>query len=106
MQIAFNDKAEFFVIDDLDPQKFYNSARNVEIAVWRLSQARDGVGGLFLISNEAAMPQNLSFEREFGKIIGHLDLLSKIVADKSNRTLVKVIQSLATAVFLPVAALR
>lgn len=108
IQTAFNDKTEFYVTDDLDPQKLYNSARNVEIAVWRLSQARDGDGdgGLFLISNEAAMPQNLSFEREFGKIIGHLDLLSKIVADKTNRTIVKMIQSLATAVFLPVAAFR
>lgn len=106
IQSAFNDKSEFYLTDDLDPQKLYNSARNVEIAVWRLSQARDGDGGLFLVSNEMAMPQNLSFEREFGKIIGHLDLLSKIVADKTNRTIVKMIQSLATAVFLPVAALR
>jgi len=29
-------------------------------------------------------------------------VLSKIVADKSNRTIVKVVQSLATAVFLPI----
>ena len=106
MQIAFNDKTEFYVIDDIDPQKLYNSARNVEIAVWRLSHTRGGDAGLFLMSNEVALPQNLSFEREFGKIIGHLDLLSKIVADKTNRTIVKMIQSLASAVFLPVAAFR
>ena len=106
IQSAFNDKTEFFMMDEIDPQKFYNSARNVEIALWRLSQARDGGGSLFLVSNELALPQNLSFEREFGKIIGHLDLLSKIVADKANRAIVKIIQSLASAVFLPVAALR
>jgi len=106
MHIAFNDRTEFYVIDDIDPQKLYNSARNVEIAVWRLSHAHYGEGGLFLVSNEAALVQNLSFEREFGKIIGHLDLLSKIIADKTNRNIVKMIQSLATAVFLPVAAFR
>lgn len=109
MQSAFNDKTEFYMTDDLDPQKLYNSARNVEIAVWRLSHARRADGNLFLLSNDAGKagePANLSFEREFGKIIGHFDLLSHIVADKSNRTIVKAIQSLATAVFLPVVAIK
>jgi hypothetical protein len=45
---------------------------------------------------------NLSSEREFGKIIGSLDVLSKIMADKTNRTVVKIIQNLATTIFLPV----
>jgi hypothetical protein len=109
LQSAFNEKSEFYMTDDLDPQKLYNSARNIEIAIWRLSQAHDAEGRLFLLSNDAGkaeQQQNLSFEREFGKIIGHLDLLSKIVADKSNRTIVKMVQSLATAVFLPVVLLR
>ena len=103
MQVAFNDKTEFFLLDELDPQRLYNAARNVEIAVWKLSAARMSNGDLYLLSNEtAASVRNLSFEREFGKIIGSLDVLSKIIADKDNRTIVKVIQSLATAVFLPV----
>lgn len=103
MQTAFNDKTEFFVLDDLDPQRLYNAARNVEIAVWKLSNTRTAHGEPFLLSNETTGPvRNLSFEREFGKIIGSLDVLSKIIADKENRTIVKVIQSLATAVFLPV----
>jgi len=103
MQSAFNDKTAFFVLDDLDPQRLYNAARNVEIAVWKLSNARTAQGELYLLSNELAGPvHNLSFEREFGKIINSLDLLAKIIADKDNRTIVKVIQSLATAVFLPI----
>lgn len=104
---AFNEKQEFFLVDDLDPQSFYNSARNLEITVWRLSNARAASGQLLLLSNAAAAedePQNLSFEREFGKLIAHCDLLAQIIADKSNRTVVKVLQSLATAVFLPVAS--
>ncbi len=102
-QTAFNGKTEFFVLDELDPQALHNAARNVEIAVWKLSNATAAGGGLFLLSNEAQGPvRNLSFEREFGKVIGNLDLLSKIIADKTNRTVAKVIQNMATALFLPV----
>ena len=103
IQTAFQDKTEFFVLDDLDPQTLYNAARNVEIAVWKLSNARTAQSELYLLSNDGAGPvANLSFEREFGKMIGSLDVLSKIIADKTDRTVVKMIQSIATAVFLPI----
>jgi hypothetical protein len=106
LDAAFEGRTEFFVLDDVDPQKLYNSARNVEIAVWKLGHARDAEGNLLLLTNEMTPAQNLSFEREFGKIIGHLDLLSKIVADKTNRTIVKMVQNLATAIFLPVPGVK
>jgi hypothetical protein len=100
---AYNDKAEFYVLDELNPQKLYNSARNIEIAVWKLSTTRDGRGELFLLSNEnEGANRNLSFEREFGKLIAQQDTLARIVAEKSNRTIVRAIQSVATAVFLPI----
>jgi hypothetical protein len=103
VQTAFQDKTEFFLLDDLDPQDLYNAARNVEIAVWKLSHDRSAQGELFLLSNEGAGPvPNLSFEREFGKIIATLDVLSKIVTGKGNRTVVKIVQNLATAIFLPI----
>jgi hypothetical protein len=103
IQSAFNDKTEFFVLDDVDPQGLHNAARNVEIAVWKLSNARNAQGELFLLSNEATGPApNLSFEREFGKMIAGLDLLSKVLAGRYGRTVVKVVQNLATAIFLPI----
>jgi hypothetical protein len=103
IQTAFQDKTEFFVLDDLDPQSLSNVARNVEIAVWKLANSRDARGELYLLSNEGAgTAPNLSFEREFGKVIGSLDILSKVIADKTDRTIVKVVQNLATAVFLPI----
>lgn len=102
IQTAFENKTEFFVVDDLDAQKLYNSARNVEIAVWKLSNARDAAGHPLLHSNEAGPVSNLSFEREFGKLIGSLDVLAKIIAEKNQRVLARVMQSMATAVFLPV----
>lgn len=106
LNAAFNNQAEFYVLDDLDPQKLYNSARNIEIAAWKLANARDAAGNLLLVSNEMQPVQNLSFEREFGKLIGNVDLLSKIIADKTNRNVVKVVQNMAAAVFLPVPFLR
>jgi hypothetical protein len=109
LNIAFGEKTEFFMFDSLDPQKLYNSARNLEIAVWKLANARDAEGNLLLLSNEIANPQqpaNLSFEREFGKMIGNLDLLSTMIADRGNRNIVYVTHSVATAVFLPVLAIK
>lgn len=105
---AFDGKTEFFAFDDLDAQKLYNCARNVEIAAWKLANARRSqpeddipAGAPLLFSNEMTPLQNLSFEREFGRLIGNLDMLSRIAADKNQRTVVKVVQNLATAIFLP-----
>ena len=103
---AFEHKSDFYVLDDLDEQKLYNCARNVEIALWKMSSTRSGNGDSLLFSNELDPNNpNLSFEREFGRIIGLLDFMSRIVADKHGRTVTRLTQSLATAVFLPVSAL-
>ena len=103
---AFDGKSEFYMTDELDPQKLYNAARNVEIALWKLSNDRGTDGSLLLLSNEAGPPANLSFEREFGKMLGNLDTLSIVVAARSDRTVVKVLQSMASAVFLPIALFK
>jgi hypothetical protein len=100
---AYGDKKEFFIIDDVDPQKLYNSARNIEITVWRLSQRRQANGELFLVSNELnGRVKNLSFERLFGQLISLQDTMAEIIAEKTQRTIKNVIQRLATAVFLPI----
>ena len=106
LHAAFNGQSDFYLLDSLDPQKLYNSARNIEIAAWKLANARDASGNLFLLSNEMQGTPNLSFEREFGKVIGNLDLLSVIIADKANRTIVKMIQNVATATFIPIPFLK
>jgi hypothetical protein len=100
---AYNGKTEFYLTDTLDAQKLYNSARNVEIAAWKLANARGADGVLLLVSNEGAGEvQNLSFEREIGKIIGYQDAMAQIAAQRYNRTVRRSIQTLATAVFLPI----
>ena len=103
---AFEHKDDFYVLDNLDEQKLYNCARNIEIAVWKMSSTRNANGGPLLVSNELDPNNpNLSFEREFGRIIGLLDFLAKVVADKHGRSITRLTQSIATAVFLPVGSL-
>jgi hypothetical protein len=107
---AFEGKREFFMLDELNAQKLYNCARNFEVAVWKLSstqvpapQVQSGGGSPMLLSNEIdGASRNLSFEREFGRIIGNLDVLSRIIAGKNERAVNRIVQNIATAVFLPV----
>lgn len=99
---AHDNKTEFFLTDSLDPQRIYNVARNFEIAAWKLANSHDEHGRLYLLSNEiSGTEHNLSFEREFGKIIGRTDFYATALAEKSQRFISRVAQSLATAVFLP-----
>jgi len=102
VQTAFGDKVAFYVLDDLNAQHLYNAARNVEIAAWKLANARDENGEPLLYSNEIGAVTNLSFEREFGRIIGQLEVLSEVIEQKTERAVIRMVQSLATAVFLPV----
>lgn len=100
---AFEHKDDFYVLDSLSETKLYNAARNMEIAIWKLGQDRRAGGELFLLSNELdPANRNLSFEREFGRVIGLLDLIAQVVADRNGRTLSRMTQSVATAIFLPV----
>ena len=100
--LSYNGKTEFYLTDTLDAQKLYNAARNVEIAVWKLENARDAHGDLLLLTNEMTGVSNLSFEREFGKIIAYQDAMAQIAAQRTNRTIRRAVQTLATAVFLPI----
>lgn len=102
LKTAHGGKTEFFFTDTIEPQALYNVARNIEIAVWKLSNAYDSQGNLLLLTNEANdKEKNLSFEREFGRIIGRTDLYAITLAEKKQRMISRVVQSMATAVFLP-----
>jgi len=99
---AHNNKTDFYFTDSIDPQRLYNVARNIEIAAWKLSNARNQDGSLYLLTNEMNdTDKNLSFEREFGKMIGRTDLYAISLAEKSQRLISRIMQNLATAVFLP-----
>ncbi len=104
---AFEHKDEFYILDSLNEMKLYNSARNMDVAVWKLGHDRSAAGELFLLSNELdPANRNLSYEREFGRVMGLLDFMAKIVADRNGRTFSRLSQSVASVVFLPVSFLK
>ena len=70
-------------MDSLDPQSLYNAARNIEIVAWKIANARNANGDLMLLNNEQnENERNLSFEREFSKMIGRTDLLRAFACRK------------------------
>ncbi len=87
------------MLDSLDQQKLFNSARNIEVLAWRLSHTRDDSGKLLLLSNSRpGEEENLTYERLFGKMISIQDMMSFIIAGKWERGVSSVIKR---AVFLP-----
>jgi len=100
--IAHDNQKEFDMFDSLDPQLIYNAARNVEVIVWRLSTKRKKNGELFLVTNEINEDfQNLSFEREFGKIIGRTDYFAYVLSEKKERYITRAIQGTTLNILLP-----
>lgn len=99
---AHGGKTDFYITDSIDPQNIFNAARNIEIVVWQLSNKRDNNGQLTLLTNEINdHERNLSFEREFGKMIGSLDLYAILLSEKMQRHITRIVQSIPTAVLLP-----
>ena len=100
--IAHDNQKEFDMFDSLDPQLIYNAARNVEVIVWRLSTKKKKNGELFLVTNEINSDfQNLSFEREFGKIIGRTDYFAYVLSEKKERFITRAIQGTSLNILLP-----
>jgi hypothetical protein len=104
---AHGGKTEFFLIDNLDAQHLYNAARNIEVAVWLLGSRRNAAGKPLLLSDDMGEAgRNLSFEREFGKIVGRLDLLAEFVTEKYRRAGISYVQSLIGGPFLQLLPVR
>jgi len=103
LMASYGDKTDFYMLDKVDGQALYNSARNIEIAVWKLSNNRDEQGELFLYSNSLPNEETyLSYERLFGKLIANQDTIAIVMQSKNKRLIKKVFQTMATAVFLPI----
>lgn len=99
--VAHGNKTSFFLLDSLDPQHLHNAARNVETAAWLLATRRDAAGQPLLLADEiSATARNLSFEREFGKIVGRLDLLAAYLTEKYRRAAIGYVQGIFGGQFL------
>lgn len=96
-------KTRFYVSDVLDARHVYNAARNVEIAAWLLASRRDEHGNPLLLANEMSdEATNLSFEREFGQLVGRLDLVANLLDENVRRVGINYMQGLLFFNFLPV----
>lgn len=100
---SYNFQSEFFMLDPINEQKIYNSARNLETASWLLNNRKDSQGKLYILSNSNAHEGtlNLSYERLFGKLIASQDVLADIIANRNNRTINKVLHGFASTTLLP-----
>lgn len=102
LHMAYNNKCKLFMLDFLNAQNFYNSARNIEILVWRLKTRHTSAGGLCLLTNTLNDEvSNLSFERIFGKLIALSDTMALIVEEGGDR-LIKQVVHMVSMSFLPV----
>jgi len=100
---SYGFQSEFFIYSELDGQQLYHSARNLEIALWRISTYQDDQGQLLILTNSMnGVAHNLSYERLFGKLIALQDILAKIVAGKNQRMIKTIVQNVATMAFIPI----
>lgn len=101
---AYNNKMEFYILDDLDQQKLYDSARNLEIISWKLNNIRGENGKPLVLSNGYTLngTANYSYERVLSQMMIIQDMMALLISDNTNRTINKVVQGIATFVFIPI----
>jgi hypothetical protein len=100
---SYGYQTEYFMLDSINGQDLYNSARNIETLIWRMKHHFAADGDLYLLTNGYDQNiENLSFERLFGKLISLQDMMARISADSTNRTINKIVHSVASTVLLPV----
>lgn len=103
LMASYDNRSEFFYLTNVDQQKLYNSARNLEIAAWLLAERKDADGQPVILSDSVSGEQrNLSYQRLFGQMIATQDNLAKIISQKTGRILKTVIVQAASMAFLPI----
>ncbi len=86
------------LLSGLNSQKTANAAWNIEVAAWLLASRTDTSGQPLLLSNEiSAAGRNLSFEREFGRMIGRLELLAQTSDESLRRSGINYVQGILAA---------
>lgn len=103
LMASYDNQTAFYFLTDLNEQKLYNSARNIEIAAWLLSENKDRHGRLLIMSDSVdSESRNLSFQRLIGKMIATQDNLASIISFKEGRMLKTVVIRAASMAFLPI----
>lgn len=98
---SYDGHRSIYIYNMLDAQKLYNSARNIELASWLVRTKRDSSETPFILTADEGGKMNVGIERLFGKMINAQDMMAQIMADRTNRTIKNVLQTLVTA-FIPI----
>jgi len=103
LMASYENETQFYYLTDLNEQKLYNSARNIEIAAWLLSEKKDQQGRVLVMSDSLEQEsRNLSFQRLIGKLIATQDNLASIISFKEGRVVKTVVIKAASMAFLPI----
>ncbi|MFQ3324203.1 MAG: hypothetical protein ACI90U_002029 [Pseudomonadales bacterium] len=96
LKTSYNSQTEFYMLDSLDQQALYNSARNIEILNWKISN-RKGTNGapLLLTDHHDLFFTDTSFDRLFTRMTAVQDMMAKIVASKNDRGINTVVYGIA-----------
>lgn len=98
---VYGGRTQLYLIHGLDAQKLANAAWNIEVAMWLLASRTDAQGQPLLLSNEiSSNGRNLSFEREFGRMLGRLELLARMNDEKYRRSAINYVQGILGAPLL------
>lgn len=104
----YGGRTTLYLVHGVDAQKAANAAANIEAVMWLLATRQDKSGSPLLFSNEmGALGRNLSFEREFGRILARLEMLAEMNDEKYRRAAINFLQGMVAGPllqFLPVEA--
>ena len=102
IRASYGYQTDFYLFSELDHQKLYYSARNIEIALWRIARSDNGSGLPLIVTNSwHSKKQNLSYERLFGKLIAMQDMMAILMAEKNKRVIKTVALNVASMAFFP-----
>ena len=98
IRFSYDNKTEVFLLHKLDPQKLYDSARNLERIIRRLRIESEHGKPLL---NLGAVYGEGSFEDMITRMISIQDVMAKVIASKTDRILNQVIHGTAT-ILIPI----
>lgn len=97
---SYNNLEEVFMFDNLDPQKLYDSARNLERVAWQLHDAATREKALISLGPTPTSERN-SIEYTLIRMAGIQDMMAKIIASKTQRMINTAVQN-ATTILIPI----
>lgn len=98
LRLSYNNLEELFLLDELDPQMLYDSARNLEAIAQRL-HSETFLGRTSI--NLGSASERQSVENRLASMVSIQDMMAKIIASKTKRMIKTAVHS-ATTILIPI----